>query len=91
MHSITLNDQQLDAILHAPAQQSVAVRDEQGKLRGYVALVATAEEIAAAQQALSEGKPRFSTAELLAKLRGLSSPDAIGPSARAAFKTAGSR
>ena len=66
MNHITLTSQQLDVVTRA--HDPVAVRDEQGNLRGYIAIVVTDEEIADAKRALASGERRYTTAEVLARL-----------------------
>jgi hypothetical protein len=67
MQQITLTDEQLDAF--SQAHDPVAVRDMQGRLRGYMAIVVGGEEIADAKRALASQEPRYTTVEVLARLR----------------------
>jgi hypothetical protein len=69
MEHIVLSEQQLSVVAHTKAP--VAVHDESGKLRGYIAVVITEAELNAAKRALASKGPRYSTEEVLAKLRSL--------------------
>ncbi len=69
MPHITLSDAQLNLV--AQAQDPVAVHDEQGRLRGFISMVASAEEVADAKRALASREARYTTAEVLSKLRAL--------------------
>ncbi len=66
MENITLTSEQLNRI--AQAHDPVAVHDEQGQLRGYVAMVVCGQELADAKRALASREARYTTAEVLAKL-----------------------
>jgi hypothetical protein len=72
MQQITLTDEQLNAFsqVHDP----VAVRDVQGRLRGYMAIVVGGDEIADAKRALASHEPRYTTTEVLAHLRARGTP-----------------
>jgi len=72
MNYITLTDQQLDVV--SRGRDPIAVRDEQGNLRGYIAVIVTNDEIADAKRALASKTPRYSTAEVLAALRSKAAP-----------------
>jgi len=67
MQHITLSDEQLNVV--AQSHDPIAVRDQQGHLRGYIAMVIGSQELAEAKQALASQQPRYTTAELLAELR----------------------
>jgi len=72
MDHITLTGQQLDVV--ARGHDPIAVRDEQGNLRGYIAVIVTNEEIADAKRALASKARRHTTAEVLAALRSKATP-----------------
>ena len=72
MQHITLTDEQLNAF--SQAHDPVAVRDMQGRLRGYMAIVVGGEEIADAKRALASQEPRYTTVEVLARLRARGTP-----------------
>jgi hypothetical protein len=66
MQHITLTEDQLNAF--SQAHDPVAVRDMQGRLRGYMAIVVGGEEIADAKHALASQESRYTTVEVLARL-----------------------
>ncbi len=72
MHQITLSEDQLKVV--AGAHELVAVRDEQGKLRGYITMVIGSEELSDAHRALASREPRYTTVEVLAKLNARGAP-----------------
>lgn len=63
MERITLTNEQINVI--AQAHGPVAMHDEAGRLRGYIALVVTGDEFAEAQRVLASPQRRFTTAEVL--------------------------
>lgn len=67
MSDLTLTDQQLDAL--AGSQEAIAVRDERGKVRGYVTVLVTEAELADARRSLAAKQPRYTTAQVLATLQ----------------------
>ena len=67
MDHITLSSEQLDVVTRG--HDPIAVRDQQGNLRGYIAVIVTDEEIADAKRALASKSRRYTTAEVLAALR----------------------
>jgi len=72
MDHITLNSQQLDVV--SRAHDPVAVRDESGNLRGYIAMVITDLQLADARRALASQERRYTTGEVLASLRSQGTP-----------------
>lgn len=67
MEHITLTDQQLTVVAHA--HDPIAVHDDQGRLRGYIAMVIGSEDLADAKRALASQEARYTTAQVLAELR----------------------
>lgn len=67
MEHITLNNEQLQLV--ARSHHPIAVHDESGSVRGYIAMIVTEDELSDARKALEAGGQRFSTAEVLAKLK----------------------
>ncbi len=67
MDHITLNDEQLHVV--AQAQEPIAVHDEQGQVRGYIAVVVNQDELADAKRVLASSEPRYTTDEVMAALR----------------------
>ena len=67
MEHITLSDGQLNLV--ALAHDPVAVHDEQGRLRGYIAMVIGSDELADARRALASQEARYTTAQVLTELR----------------------
>jgi len=53
----------------AQATDVVEVRDQEGRILGYVTHGFTAEDVAVAQERLLSGQPRFSTQEVLRRLK----------------------
>jgi hypothetical protein len=72
MQHITLSDAQLDLV--AQAHDPVAVHDEQGRLRGYIAMVVSSGELADAKRALASQEARYTTAQVLSRLRAQGAP-----------------
>ncbi len=72
MAHIKLTNEQLRVIVSS--RDPIAVHDEDGKLRGYIAMIVTEDELADARKALASGGPRYTTAEVLAKLRSQAAP-----------------
>jgi hypothetical protein len=72
MNHITLNSEQLDVV--AQAQQPIAVHDEQGQLRGYIAVVIGDKELNEAKRVLASREPRFTTDEVLRALQARGKP-----------------
>ena len=72
MEHITLSDDQLIVVAHA--HDPIAVHDELGRLRGYIAMVIGNEELAEAKRALNSQAPRFTTEQVLAELRSRGAP-----------------
>ena len=72
MEHITLSDAQLDLV--ALAHDPVAVHDEQGRLRGFIAMVIGSDELADAKRALASQEARYTTAQVLADLRRRGAP-----------------
>jgi len=67
MEHITLSDAQLNLVVsgHDP----VAVHDEQGRLRGFIAMVIGSDELADAKRALASQESRYTTEQVLTELR----------------------
>ncbi len=72
MNHITLSHEQLNLV--AQAHDPIAVRDEEGRLRGYIAMVIGSEELADAKRALASQEARYTTAHVLAELRARNTP-----------------
>lgn len=68
MEHITLTDEQLSVV--AQGHDPIAVHDEQGRLRGYIAVVIGSDELADAKRALASQEACYTTAEVLARLNG---------------------
>ena len=69
MRHIVVDDQQ--AKLITETQETLEIRDAQGRHIGYVAHLCTEEDIAIARQRLASGEPRYTTQEVLDHLRSL--------------------
>ena len=67
MEHITLSDAQLNLV--ASGHDPVAVHDEQGRLRGFIAMVIGSDEWADAKRALASQEARYTTEQVLAELR----------------------
>ncbi len=72
MEHITLSDEQLTIV--AQSHDPIAVHDQQGKLRGYIAIVIGSEELTEAKRALASTEARFTTAQVLAELSSRDAP-----------------
>jgi hypothetical protein len=72
MKRITLSNDQLRLV--AGARDPIAVHDENGHIRGYIAMIVTEDELSDARKALAAGAGRYTTAEVLAKLRSQVAP-----------------
>jgi hypothetical protein len=72
MEHITLNAEQLNVV--AQAQQPIAVHDEQGQVRGYIAVVISGQELSEAKLVLASREPRFTTDEVMRALRARGKP-----------------
>jgi hypothetical protein len=72
MDRITLSDAQLSVVAHS--HEPVAVHDEEGKLRGYIAVVIGSDELAEAKRASASQEARFTTSEVLAELQRRTAP-----------------
>ena len=71
MQHITLTNEQLRVVSKS---DPVAVHDEQGQLRGYISMVISSEELADARRAMASPGRRYTTAEVLDKLRERGAP-----------------
>jgi hypothetical protein len=67
MEHITLSDEQLSIV--AQAHDPIAIHDQQGELRGYIAIVISSEELADARRSVASTGARYTTEEVLAALR----------------------
>lgn len=67
-----MTSEQLGVVTHA--HRPVALLDEQGNLRGYVALVVTEDELLDAQRALAFQQKRYTTEEVLSALHSRAKP-----------------
>jgi hypothetical protein len=67
MAHLTLTAEQLNLL--AQANEPIAVHDDKGVIHGYIALLIAAEELALAKQAMTSTGPRYTTAQVLDKLR----------------------
>jgi hypothetical protein len=72
MEHITLTDEQLNVVAHA--HDPIAVHDDGGRLRGYIAMMIGSEEVTDAKRALASKEARYTTAQVLAELRARSAP-----------------
>jgi hypothetical protein len=72
MNHITLSTEQLNVV--AQAQQPIAVHDEQGQLRGYIAVVISGQELSEAKQVLASREPRFTTDEVMRAIESRGKP-----------------
>jgi hypothetical protein len=72
MEHITLSDEQLSAV--ANASEPVDVRDQQGRLRGFIAMVIGSQELADAKRALAGHEARYTTAQVLAAVHSRGTP-----------------
>jgi hypothetical protein len=69
MSQIVLTDKQAKIV--AESSGNVVIRDAQGRHLGYLSHGFTAKDIAEAQRRLAAPGPRYSTAEVLARLQEL--------------------
>ena len=67
MPQIVVDDQQARII--SEASETVEIRDRQGRRLGYVAHGFTEEDITIAKERLTSNEPRYTTQEVLARLR----------------------
>jgi hypothetical protein len=72
MEHITLSKEQLSVV--GAAREPIAVHDEQGRLRGFIAVVIGSQEIADAKRALASQENRYSTDRVLAMLHARGMP-----------------
>jgi hypothetical protein len=78
MQHIVVDDEQ--AKLIAEATGTVEIRDRQGKHLGYVGRGPSPEEIAVYRQRIESDAPRYTTAEVLERLRSVEVADTVPPS-----------